>query len=218
MPYYSLPSHLSLALLKKRYPCWGALLEKADERMLTSEAVDRLLGLSYRQLTDWEHRGMLKPIFARPMGEKAEGWRKFSVVDLLCLSFLKEAKRHGISITRLQGLMGKIFSVTGLFYEAIPHLVYGFDVYVYTDQIDWISVASTDTEDKWFRIPVDDVRESDVVVIIPLNGIVDDLFQRLNLPDFQAIKRPEGGYSFVINGVPLALEQLPDQEKDREAK
>ncbi len=56
------------------------------------------------------------------------------------------------------------------------------------------------------------------MVILPLNKIVEDLLQKLELPDFQATKRPGGGYGFVINGVPLALEQLPDQEREREAK
>ena len=216
MPYYSIPDDLSF--LKKLYPGWGVLIEKANERMLTSKDVKRILGLSYRQLTDWEKRGMLKSIFARPMSERTEGWRRFSVLDLLCLGLLKEAKRQGISITRLQKFMNRIFSIGGLLYGAIPYIVYGFDVFLYTNLDDWIDIASPVPGDKRFGPPIEDLRKSNLVVIFPLNSIVEGLLQKLKLPAFQAIRRPEGGYSFVINEVPLALEQLPDQEKDREAK
>jgi len=213
MAYYSLPRNL--AFLRQTYPGWGALIARLDERTLTSRDIWNLLKISYRQLNDWETRGMLKSIFARPMSESPEGWRKFSILDLLSLGLLKEAKRLGISITRLQKLMREIFSVGGLLYDTIPYIVYGFDVYVYSDLNEWISVASPDPEDKLFGPPIDDLKESEIVVIIPLNRIVDGLLQRLELPDFHAAKKPEGGYSFVINGIPLALEQLPDQEKER---
>jgi hypothetical protein len=216
MAYYSLPGDLSF--LKEVYPGWGALIEKANERMLTSKDVKRILGLSYRQLTDWEKRGMLKSIFARPMSERTEGWRRFSVLDLLCLGLLKEAKKHGISITKLQNFMSRIFSIGGLLYGAIPYIVYGFEVFLYTNLDDWIDIASPVPRDKRFGPPIDDLRKSNLVVIFPLNRIAEGVLKKLRLPDFQAIKKPMGNYSFVINGVPLALEQLPDQEKDREVK
>jgi len=216
MAYYSLQSDLSF--LKEVYPGWGALIEKANERMLTSKDIKRILGLSYRQLNDWENRGMLKSIFARPMSERTEGWRRFSVLDLLCLGLLKEAKRQGISITKLQNFMNRIFSVGGLLYGAIPYIVYGFDVFLYTNLDDWIDIASPVPGDERFGPPIEDLRKSNAVVIFPLNRIVEGLLQKLKIPDFQAIKKPKGNYSFVINGVPLALEQLPDQEKGGEAK
>lgn len=216
MAYYSIPGNLSF--LKEAYPGWGALIEKANERMLTSKDLKRILGLSYRQLNDWENRGMLKSIFARPMSERTEGWRRFSVLDLLCLGLLKEAKRQGISITKLQTFMNRIFSIGGLLYRAIPYIVYGFDVFLYTNLDDWIDIASPVPGDKRFGPPIEDLRKSNAVVIFPLNRIVEGLLQKLKIPDFQAVKKPEGNYSFVIKGVPLALEQLPDQEKDRGAQ
>jgi hypothetical protein len=216
MAYYSLPDNLSF--LKQVYPGWGALIEKANERMLTSKDVKRILGLSYRQLTDWERRGMLKSIFSRPMSERTEGWRRFSIFDVLCLGLLKEAKNQGISITRLQKLMDQIFSVGGLLYEAIPYIIYGFDVFVYSNLDEWISVRPSDPTGERFELFIEDLKASALIVVFPLNRIVDSLLQNIGLPDFQAIKKPEGGYSFVINGVPLALEQLPDQEKDKEAR
>lgn len=211
---YSLADNLSF--LKEVYPGWGALMEKANERILASRDINRILKLSYRQLTDWERRGMLKSIFARPMRQRTEGWRRFSILDLLCLGLLKEAKRQGISITRLQPLMNYVFGVGGLLYQAIPYIVYGHEVFAYTNLNDCIGIRSPDPEDEQFRLDIKELRESDIWVILPLNRIVEGLLQELRLPDFQAIKGPGGGYRFIIHGVPLALEELPDQERERE--
>ena len=216
MPSYYLPDNLSL--LTERYPGWGALMQKATDTMLTSKDVGRVLQLSYRQLTDWDKRGMLKSIFERPMSERTEGWRRFSVLDLLCLGVLKEAKRQGISITRLQSFMNLIFPIGGLLYEAIPYIVYGFDVYLYSNLDDWIFMRPSDPTGKRFELATEDLKESALVVILPLNRIVEELLEKLDLPDFCAVRRPEGGYRFIINGVPLALEQLPDQEEPTEQR
>lgn len=211
MVYYSLPENLSF--LRKAFPGWGALMTKANETVLTSKDIWRLLEISYRQLNDWEKRGMLRSIFARPMSERTEGWRKFSILDVLCLGLLKEAKRLGIPITRLQNLMDEIFSAGGLLYDAIPYIVYGYDVYVHSNLNNSISLTALDREDEALQVRREDLKEGEIVVIIPLNKLVEDILTRLNLPDFQAIKKMEGGYNFIINGVPLALEQLPDQEQ-----
>lgn len=210
-PPPSLPFHVA------KSPGWMALLKKADERTLRSREVGRILGLSYRQLTDWEHRGKLKRIFARPLRLKAEGWRGFSVVDLLCLSVLKRAKKRGISITRFSELMGELFSVSGFFYDAISRIAYGLDTFVCTNLKDFICVASPSDRKQWHRI-VKDLKKSELTVILPLNGIVDDLFGKLQMDDFKAVKRPGGGYSFIINGVPLALEAFPSQPASEETE
>ena len=109
--------------------------------------------------------------------------------------------------------MGQIFSIGGLLYEAIPYIIYGYDVYVHSNLNNSISLTALDREDQTLQVRRDDLEQGEIVVIIPLNRVVDDIFTKLDLPDFRAFKKPEGGYSFIINGVPLALEQLPDQEQ-----
>lgn len=193
---------------KKKYPGWGILLERVNEKMLKSSDVNRILGISYRQLSDWERRGLLKSIFKRPRGKKTKGWRTFSIADLISLGLLREAKRQGISITSLQRVMERIFFTKNLLNETFPHIVYGLDVFFYTNFEKWTSYYGVERQHERVEVSVDYLRESNIVVIIPVNRIVDDIFSKLKLPDFEAVKKKEGGYSFKINKVPLALEDL----------
>lgn len=211
MSLYMLPLG-GISFIKQHYPGWGALLEKVSERKLTAKDAKKILSLSYRRLNDWEHRGKLKSIFGREMKRKTEGWRKFSVLDLLCLGVLKEVKKHGISIKSLQRFMGDIFLTGGYVYEALPSLVYGVDVFLCTNLDDWMDTFFMGPKDQYVPLPVKDLKQSHIAVIFPLNKIVDDIFEELQLEDFEAIKKPEGGYRFIVNQVPLALEDLPRQE------
>jgi DNA-binding transcriptional MerR regulator len=195
---------------RKKYPGWGVLLERVNEKMLKSSDVNRILGISYRQLSDWEKRGVLKTIFKRPRRKKTKGWRTFSIADLISLGLLREAKRQGISITSLQKVMEKIFFTKNLLAETFPHIACGLDVFFYTNFEKWTSYYGLDRQHESIEVSVDYLRESNIVVIIPVNRIVDDIFGKLKLPDFEAIKKKEGGYSFKISKVPLALEELPE--------
>ncbi|MBN2516897.1 MAG: MerR family transcriptional regulator [Deltaproteobacteria bacterium] len=194
---------------KKNYPGWGILLERVNEKTLKSSDVSRILGISYRQLSDWEKRGVLKTIFKRPRRKKAKGWRTFSIADLISLGLLREAKRQGISITSLQKVMEKIFFTKNLLNETFPHIACGLDIFFYTNFEKWTSYYGIESQNERVEVSVDYLRESNVVVIIPVNRIIDEIFRKLKLPDFEAIKTEDGGYSFKINKVPLALEALP---------
>ena len=209
MTEYILPSG-DILWLKGILPGWGALLEKINQKVLTSKDVKEVLGISYRQLNDWEVRGGLKSVFDRAMKQKTEGWRKFSVFDLLCLGVLKESKKHGIAITSLKQFMGDIFLTGGYICDALPYLVYERDVFLCTDLDKWMDIIFLEPEDQYFKVSIDDIKRSEITVILPLNKIVENVFEKLKLKDFQAIKKPEGGYTFIINGVPLALENLTD--------
>lgn len=208
MSWYILPDG-GISFVKKHYPGWGALLEKVTERKLTSKDAREILDLSYRRLNDWEQRGNLKSFFGREMKTRTEGWRRFSIFDLLCLGVLKEAKKHGISITSLQRFMEDIFLTGGYLYRALPSLVYGVDVFLCTNLDEWMDTFFLGPKDEYVPLPVKDLKQSHIAVIIPLNKIVDDIFEKLQLEDFEAIKKPEGGYRFIVNKVPLALEDLP---------
>ena len=107
MKTYSLPT--DIVFTRKFYPGWASLVEKLTLRNLKSSDVHRILGLTYRQLKDWEERGILKSRSQRAEGAKAKGWRKFSIVDLIALGILKEAKRQGLPVTQPQKAMGDIF-------------------------------------------------------------------------------------------------------------
>jgi len=202
-------STMSLSFIKNVYPGWGALLEKIAEKTFKSSDVQRILGISYRQLSDWERRGMLRSLFERSFGKSAEGWRAFSVADLISLGVLKEAKTRGMPITRLQHVMGSIFFTQEQVNETFPYIVYGLDVLFYTNFVSITSYYCVDKEDTSMALSIEKLRKSRMVVVLPVNGIADSVLMMLNHPDFRVVKKPEGGYHFIINRVPLALEALP---------
>lgn len=201
----------NLKALKTFYPGWGALIEKLRERRFTSKDVKRFLDISYRQLNDWEGRGKMKSIFIKSVRERTDGWRRFSMLDLFSLGLLKEAKKVGIPITRLQKFMDIIFFVNDIIYNDIPYIVYGDDVYIYTDLNNFMGTFCLQTEDQG-NIPAfinERLKRSGFMMLLLLSRIVENIFKKMDLSDFQAIKKPDGGYKFHINGVPLALETLP---------
>jgi hypothetical protein len=142
----------------------------------------------------------------------------YDALEDICLGILMEAKRQGISITSLRHFIDHIFLTEDHLYQAFGSLVDGHDVYVYSNLDTWTGIAGLRPDDKHIELPVQDLRESKIIVIIPLSRVVDDIFGRLQLEGFEAIKKPEGGYRFTINGVPLALEEPFNRGGRHEAK
>jgi DNA-binding transcriptional MerR regulator len=214
MPINPLP--LSIPFIKDHFPGWGALMEKFDETGLRAKDVNRILGISSRVMNDWEKRGLLQSFFMRPKGQKTDGWRRFKILDLIALGILKEAKRQGIAITTMQSSMELLFAFNERNYDFIPFLVYGQDVAFYTNLNDWIGYYCKQPEENEFQLPIEHLRQSKALFLIPLNQMVNDIFDKLEMPDFKPLKQPDGSFKFVINGVPVALEDLTKQKKGNE--
>jgi DNA-binding transcriptional MerR regulator len=68
-----------------------------DDRRITAKTVGETTGLSYRQLHDWEKRGV-----APAEEERGLGWRKFTPRELFALMICAEIrKRLGVPVERL---------------------------------------------------------------------------------------------------------------------
>lgn len=199
----------NLPFIKINYPGWGALLEKMTERSLKAEDVRRILGITYRQLNDWEQRGILKSRSEDHTGEKSSAWRRFSIWDLVPLAILVNAKTKGIPLASLQRAMGDVYLSQDAVFEILPGIVMGFEAVFYSNLHDAFAYECPEVNGPIVKLPIFGLENSGVVVVIRLNGIIDEIFQKLERSDFQAFKKPEGGYHFKINGVPLALEELP---------
>jgi len=204
---YELP--ITIRDVKQYYPGWGILLEKLNEVRLRASDINRTLELSYRQLNDWEQRGMLKPKFMRPSSKDGKGWRKFKILDLISLGLLKEIKKYGIPITKFKGTIDMIFFDVDYIWHPLPYIIYGLNVFFYTNLESWISYYCMESDEEKPVFPKEDFLENNALFIFPMNRLIDGIFEKLDLPDFQAIKKPEGGYGFIINDVPLLLEELP---------
>ena len=208
---YFLPE--SLPILKKEYPGWGILTVKLNEVRLKASDIKRILGISYRQLNDWENRGMLMPKVMRSPEIDGKGWRKFKILDLFSLGLLKKIKGYGIPITKYKDSLDMIFFGFDYMWEGLPYIFNGRNVIFYTNLDSWTSYYFMEPDEKNPQFPMKDFLENNALFIIPMNRLIDDIFKKLDLPDFKAIKNSDGSYSFIIYGVPLKLEKLPKRIK-----
>jgi len=209
MGSYILPSG-GIQYLKQIYPGWGILIEKLSDRNLTAKDLKITLGISYRQLNDWEKRGIIKSILDRPFVKKAEGWRKFSIIDLIYFGILVNLKKQGIPVSKLTTTIETLRLNENL-YDFIPNIVFRKNIYFYTNLETWTGYQIID-ENESFEIDHQILNENDVILILPLNKIIDDILFKVKIKDFKIIKNNEdGSKNFIINNVPLSLEKLPEK-------
>ncbi len=206
MPIYHLPSELSLT--KKIYPGWGVLFEKLSDSYLKASDLRQILDLSYRQINDWDDRGMLKTYREKTGGKQGEGWRRFSIMDLIPIAILVELKKQGIPISKLKGVVDYLFCNDIMHYDFIPNIFLGGPTYFKTDLDKMIAYDCNDPQSTKTDICVDNMEDIKILLILPLNKIIARIFFKLKLPDFSARIDSDGKYHFTINSVPLALEKL----------
>jgi len=205
--YFHKDLDLSAGVLELDHPSWSVLVTKLTERFLTASDVKILTGITYRQINDWEARGYI--ISQR---ESLEEWRRFSILQLLGMALLKEVKRHGIPLSRVQKIVD-FTRVRHVLVERIPEFIKGYDYWLWTDFSKhlWVSVnppprlaphpsLKIKREARGFE-------HSEIVVGIPVKKIIDRVIKKFDFEDFKVNINPDGGYSFTINQVPLTLEK-----------
>lgn len=76
-------------------------LKRLQMHELTASDVEKVAGLSYRQLNDWEERGLLPTWRKSP-----SGWRRFTAWDVMELAILSRLRKFtGIPLGRLSKLL-----------------------------------------------------------------------------------------------------------------
>lgn len=216
MLIYSLPQ--TLEFTKSRFPGWGMLMATLTEKQLKAADLREILGLTYRQLNDWDSRGILRSFRDRSEESKADGWRKFSIIDVIALSILSELKRRGIPVSALKNVVDTLFLMNDTLYSVIPNIFYGIETYFYSDLDRFTEWDCADQETGGLNIWYPDLPEIGMLVLIPISRLIENIFQKLSIPGFSAAKNEDGVYAFTINDVPLALEQLeknPTIEKQK---
>ena len=147
----------------------------------------------------------------RASGPKSEGWRKFSIADLLPLAVLRELKARRLPVEGIGHSLNRpgvsLFSA----YDIFPDFVYGDQLVLFTNLARTNYIIPCEPGDQSIPIRPEDLTrpESEMMVMFHLNRFMDEIFTNLGRKDFEAIRTPEGGYRFIINGVPLTLEELP---------
>jgi DNA-binding transcriptional MerR regulator len=195
-------------------PGWRALYRQLSQRDLTSKDLKTILGLTYRQINDWQTRGLLPSIQEQEKGlNKGAGWKKFSFLELIPLAILGELKKNGFSISRLREPMKLLYLSDDLLLDVIPDLVNGNQILFYTDFYNVIGFKTfktiKDYSEITFSFPTRSIEKNNFLITgLYINNLIGSIFKKSKLPNFSAEIDKNGKYRFQINGVPLALEEI----------
>ena len=202
--YRDLPE--SKTALKRMCPAYYTLIEKAQERFLTAKDLQNILGVSYRQINDWDTKGLIN--FDR--GSDA-AWRRFSVFDILSLALLRAVNEQGIPLKKLKKFFG-LDAYENSLYKKIPQFIDGKNISVWTD----FETFAMFTDEEEIKIPSDLYQKERIVVGIALKPIIDKVVEKIKFEKFRVDVQKDGSYRIFINGVPLNLENMKDSVEDIE--
>lgn len=209
MPLYCHKSiEVCISVLSLKHPSWVVLIKKITEKSLMASDLKELAGVSYRQINDWEDRGYL--VSKRDSNER---WHRFSILDLIGYVLLKEVKKHGIPISKISNVL-EYERIKLILFERVPEFIKGRDYWLWTDFYKCIWISENAPRKRISSLRGDDNRlqgfkDSQLLIGIPLKRIIDQVVKRLNLENFKVKIEKDGSYSFVVNGVPLTLEDMP---------
>lgn len=191
-------------VLQRHFPGWAVLVEKLTTPRLRAQDIRRILGLTYRQIHNWNTHKLLW--FRR---DSQTEWRRFSIADIFGLALVKKVAESGVPFSKLQKSFAVRMGVPGLLWNALPYLIAGQESYLYTDfeNLCLLALPHSESGNKILNIPVDSMGEEPAMVL-PLKPILEALAAKLDLPDFGASVNADRSYSFTISGVPLRLEDL----------
>ena len=202
---------------RQTFPGWDTLVRKVMEKSLTLKDVTKCVGVTRRQIDYWIQKGVLPSKSKYP-----QEWKRFSLIDLFVLAVGLKFRSKGIEIASLP------YIVAGLppHYsdpqnEIFVPIVYGHEVFLYSDFEDLTGVFSPDVEDKkqdggptaLLKIELMLEHKTSFFAGVSLKKICDELARKLDLPDFRVNVLPDGQYKFIINDVPLELESLREEDQ-----
>ena len=151
----------------------------SDEKDLTASDLQKAAGLSYRQLNNWDEKGIL------PESREETGWRKFSPNEVFILLICKEIKdRFGVSLENLKTLKEYLLQDNHNYLNETIQLITdgGLTVCLVTD-LKEIFVVDNDWEISAFiRSGLLRNEHAQDIIILRLNPLVNTILKTLNLP------------------------------------
>lgn len=101
----------------------GKNCENSDEKQVFT--IKDLDDVSYRQLNDWDKRGLLNAC----KRDNSNSWRKFSIFDIICLKIIRDMKKNLYSDEIIIFILDQIKNIksaliTGLFHNDEKDLYY----------------------------------------------------------------------------------------------
>jgi len=151
---------------------------KGKKEFKTNDA-KKATGLTERQLKSW--------YLNEPSGKRQDGeWRKYTAADVIILKILAELRKNGIELNSLTKLKSWLQTEDAIEF-LLKKINIGFSMFLCTNLVDYFGFED-DSEgydfvflinnqvDKEGRVEIDKP-----IIVLPLNGIVEDVLRRLNI-------------------------------------
>lgn len=188
--------------LKSRHPGWHALHKMLSAQNMPSDAVCKYVGLTPRQINDWDSRNYIG--CAR---EGRLGWRRFSALDMFALAVLKYLKTRNLPLSLfVDEHHGHFINLPNTLWLAMPYLIDGrkatFGKNLGTGQI--LAPICESVREQYPSID-----NSATYLMIGLQPIAQSFFSKVRIPGLNIQIDGDSRYSFEIDGKGLlTLEKL----------
>ena len=178
-----------------------------DQPILTASDVKEGAGLSYRQLNDWEEKGIL------PSSRQEDSqWRRFSPRELFCLMICTEIRTSfGVPLESLTYIQSVMFEKGANHLKfTISRMKKGLAIWLLTD-LKGTFILDTDLEfEDLLHAGIFRSERSQNYIFIKLNPIVNKLLQLKNL---SPIKTHSGLYDAYDNADKQMLATNPSESE-----
>lgn len=166
---------------KEAYEIRRGILESLLSNTLTARETKEICGLTYRQLNDWDDKGIL-PAQKRESTETWR-WRRFTGANVIQLAIISKLRKTGLSFVDLKNLYlwlkEREESMSDLIKEQIA---LGHKVFLSTNLKDRFYFNSDGDKDisEMILLAYTEHGGMGVVLQINLNDIVNDILKTLN--------------------------------------
>ena len=166
---------------KEAYELRRGILESLLSNTLTAKEIKEISGLSYRQINDWDKKGIL-PAQERE-SSNAWQWRRFTGSNTIQLSVLAKLRKTGLPVIDLKELHKWMkdgeSSTSEYIKEQIAH---GHTVFLSTNLKDRFFFNSDGEKDisEMMLLAYNEHGGMGIVLQISINDIVNDILKTLN--------------------------------------
>ncbi|MDB9822855.1 MerR family transcriptional regulator [Deltaproteobacteria bacterium] len=211
MKYYQIPTNSKR--FEDEFPGWAILVRTVTEKIHPFSVVNEILGVTKSQVDYWTQKGVL--ISDR---KKSSKWRRYSIFDILMIAIVAEFKSRGIEIGEIaiiRDLLRLPQHCIDPYNDLFVYIINGYDVYLFTDfnrSVGTIPIMEEEIIKDTIKLNLYLTKDASFFAAISLKKLFDKLAPKLELPNFKIKILPDGKYKFIVNGVPLQLESLEEED------
>jgi hypothetical protein len=187
------------------------IMDKIYEKRLTAHDLQKILGMTYRMIGEWEIR---QKRFFKRQSTKKKSWRLFSIEDVFSFAVLLALKHLKIPVSRNRRLVETIRS-SFIIQSIIFPFTEGKKTFLYHDNE---KIAGFYVEGRTNMFDNQILEAVKPLVFIPLNGILRFVLERSTRDDFHIeISKETQKIVFYVDGRPVDFkDQVPIVPKPAE--